>query len=118
MDQATYEIRCPQRYRNNRPAHFTAAPECADFHDHRTIGSAERPAAVCVVTDSAKHFAAADEWREHLRAIAALPVLERGEAIRADRLHDVDIKTVERFVEQIGREVRVARWMLLAHNLD
>lgn len=112
MDQATHEIRCPQRYRFDRPAHFTAALECADFHDHQTIGSAERPAAVCVVTDSAKHFAAAAEWREHLRAIAALPVAERAAAIRADRLHDVDIKTVEHFAEQISRDARAARWLL------
>ncbi|MFR9754085.1 hypothetical protein ACL02S_24025 [Nocardia sp. 004] len=98
MDQATYETRCPQRYRCPRPAHFTAALECADFHDHQVIGTEDRRAHVCVVTNGEKHFAAAAEWTEHLRGIAALGSTERAAAIRAERLHDVDIDTVHRFV--------------------
>ena len=111
MDQATYETRCPQRYRFARPAHFTATLECADFHDHQVIGPEDRRAHVCVITDGEKDSAAAAEWTEHLRGIAALEPTERAAAIRADRLHDVDIDTVHRFAEQIARDVRAARFL-------
>ncbi|MGW6728730.1 hypothetical protein ACWF9G_22760 [Nocardia sp. NPDC055029] len=111
MDQATYETRCPQRYRFDRPARFTAPLECADFHDHQTWTVGDRTAGVCLVTDGEKHFAAAAEWSEHLRGIAALEPTQRAAAIRADQLHDVDIKTVQRFAEQIDRDLRAARFV-------
>ncbi|MEV0773569.1 hypothetical protein [Nocardia salmonicida] len=110
MDQATFETRCPQRYRGARPAHFTAPLECAAFHEHHDR--------YVLATDFTADLAAAAEWREVLHGIAALAPAERAAAIAAHHLHDVDIRAVEEKAEKLAYEVRAARWLLLAHATD
>ncbi|MGW4355518.1 hypothetical protein ACWELJ_25865 [Nocardia sp. NPDC004582] len=104
FDRAT---RCPKRYRRLVPRVFTAEGvrdlECRDYHDHVSAPGA------CVITDGVKAFAADYAWLEELRRIAALPDAERSGEIDAQRLHDVDIKKVVRFVDECQRAERRVR---------
>lgn len=104
FDRAT---RCPQRYRRLALHVFTAEEartlECRDYHDHVSMPLA------CVLTDPAKSLAADAEWIGELRRIAALPVAERDREITEQRLHDVDIRVIGRFVEEHQRAERRTR---------
>ena len=100
-------IRCPLRYRHLARHAVTAAAaailECRDYHDHVSTPHA------CVVTDPVKDRAADAEWIGELRRIAALSVAERDREIAEQRLHDVDIRVLVRFVEERQRAERRTR---------